>query len=151
MAEIFAVGASVIAVIQIAERIRILCKSYMETVRDYPSDLRFILVETSMLKSVFGNLRFVTACNSGLSNTVSTLSSQDGPIEGCCQSVTKLEKLFLSDCIQNNGQNGSKKRKMKATLTALAWPLKANKARKLLDEITDYKTTITLALTTESV
>lgn len=150
MAEVLAVGASVIAVIQIAERIIILCKSYIENVHDHPSDLRFILLEASMLKTIFENLKFLKACNSGMSSTLSTLYSKDGAIEGCCQSITELEKLFPSDSIQTIGQNGSKRRKVKATLLALAWPLKANKARKLLDEITGYKTTINLALNTES-
>jgi len=149
MAEVIAVGASVIAIIQITDRIIGMCKFYVETARDASPDLRVILLETSTLKTIFENLNFLTACNSGVSTTVSTLSGEDGPIEGCRRSVTELEKLFPSDCIQTTGQNRSKKRKVKATLAALAWPLKENKARKLLDEIMRYKTTITLALTME--
>ena len=150
MAEVIAVGASVIAIIQVTDRIIALCKFYIETVRDAPSALRVILIETSTLKTIFENLNFLTACNSGVSKTVSTLSGEYGPIEGCRRSITELEKLFPSDCIQTTGQARSKKRKVKATLVALAWPMKENKARKLLDEIVRYKTTITLALTTES-
>jgi hypothetical protein len=150
MAEAIAVGASVIAIIQITDRIVGMCKFYIETARDAPADLRVILLETSMLKTIFENLNFLTACNSGVSTTVSTLSGEDGPVEGCRRSVTELEKLFPSDCIQTTGQSRSKKRKVKPMLAALAWPLKENKARKLLDEIMRYKTTITLAITTES-
>lgn len=149
MAEVLAVGAGVIAIIQITDRIIGLCKIYIETVRDIPSDLRSVLIEASMLKTIFENLKFLMT-NSEASSAASTLFADDGPVEGCRRSITELEKLFPSDCIQSNGQNGSKKRRVKASLEALAWPLKANKARKLLEEIKGYKATIALALTTES-
>lgn len=150
MAEAIAIGASVIAIIQITERIIGLCKLYIETVRDAPSDLRVMLLEASTLKTIFENLNYLNACSSEVSSTVSTLFGGDGPIEGCRYSITELEKLFPLDYIQSMGQNRSKKRRVKATLTALAWPLKENKAKKLLDEIARYKKTIILALTTES-
>ena len=150
MAEVLAIGASVIAIVQITDRIVGLCKFYIETVNDAPSDLRLILLEASALKTVFENLNFLTACDSGVSDIVSGLASVDGPIEGCLKSVTRLEKLFPSNWIQSAGQTRSKKRKVKATLAALAWPLKEGKARKLLDEISRHKTTVTLALTADS-
>ena len=150
MAEAIALGASIIAIIQITDRIVDLCKFYIETVQDAPSDLRVILMETSMLKTILENLKFLTTCNDGLSTIPSTLSSAGDPIEGCLKSVTELEKLFPSNYVQSAGQNGLKERKLRATVAALAWPLKASKAKKLLDEIMRYKTTITLALTAES-
>ena len=150
MAEVLGIGASVIAIVQITDRIIGLCKFYIGTVNDAPSDLRLIFLEISALKTIFDNLNFLTTYDSGMSNFVSSLAGADGPIEGCHRSVTKLEQLFPSDWTQKTGQYQSKKRKAKATLTALAWPLKEGKARKLLDEISRYKTTITLALTTES-
>ena len=150
MAEVLGIGASVIAIIQITDRIVGLCKHYITTVKDAPSDLRFILLETSALKNIFENLDFLTGCDCGVSNIVSGLAGVDGPIEGCLKSVTQLEKLFPSDRMQDARKNRSKKQKVKATLAALAWPLKETKARKLLDEISRYKTTITLAITTES-
>ena len=151
MAEVFAIGASVIAIIQITDRIVGLCKHYITTVQDAPSDLRLILLETSALKTIFENVNFLTASDSGVSNIVNGLSGVDGPIEGCLKSVTRLEKLFPSDFTQGTGRNRSKKQKVKATLAALAWPLKETKARKLLDELSRYKTTIILAITVESV
>jgi hypothetical protein len=150
MAEVIAVASSVIAIIQITDRIIGLCKSYIGAARDAPSDLRVILLETSTLKTLFETLDFLTTHSGGVSTTVSNLSREDGPIEGCRRSIIELEKLFPSDCIQTMGQRRSKKQKVEATLAALAWPLKQNKARKLLDEIMRCKTTITLALTTES-
>jgi hypothetical protein len=148
--EVIAVGSSVIAIIQITDRIIGLCKFYIETARDAPSDLRVILLETSMLKTIFENLQFLIACSSEASAIVRSLAGKDGPIEGCWRSISELEKLFPSDSVQGMGKSRGKKRKVKAALATLAWPLKESKAKKLLDEITRYKMTISLALTTES-
>ena len=151
MAEVVAAMASVIAIIQITDRIVGVCKFYIETAKDVASDLRLILVEVSTLKTIFKSLKFLMKQNCGVSTAVSTLFDKDGAIEGCCRSITELEKLFPSNWKQTAGENTSKKQRVKATWAVLAWPLKENKARKLLDEIMRYKTTITLAITTDSV
>lgn len=150
MAEILAVGASVIATIQITERITGLCRFYIESVRDAPADLRLISIETSTLKTLFENVKLLVDCDRGVSTTLNSLSGEGGPIEGCRRSVADLEKLFPPEFRQFNGQTRPKKRRVMATLATLAWPLKENKARRLLNEITRYKMTITLTLTTES-
>lgn len=146
MAEVIAVGASVIAIIQITERIIHLCKFYIETVRDAPSDLRTIFLEASMLKTIFENLNILATGDSGVSKAVSTLFGKEGLIEGCRLLITELEKVLPSDCIQNMAQNPSKKRRVSIPL---AWPSKENKVKKLREEIARYRETITLALTTE--
>jgi len=59
MAEGIAFAASVIAVVQIADRIASVCKSLIETVQDYPRDLRLIFIEIGSLKVIFESLRFL--------------------------------------------------------------------------------------------
>jgi hypothetical protein len=149
MAEVIAVGASVIAIIQIADRLITLCKSYIEAVHNAPSDLRVILIETSTVKVILQNLQFLISCNSDLL-TLDGLSGGLGPIEGCRKAITELERLFPPEYAISQGDNGSKRRKARLALTALAWPLKQNKARELLREMIEYKTSINLALTIES-
>jgi hypothetical protein len=104
-----------------------------------------------MLKSIFKTLNFLTSCNGGVSINMNTLASEDGPIAGCLQSITSLSKLLPQENAEAMGQGRSKKLKLQLTLMELAWPLKETRARKLLHEIQSYKTTINLALTTESV
>ena len=149
MAEAIALGSSVIAILQITDRIIGICKYYIRTARDAPSDLRAILLETSVLKTTFENFQFLMECK-GPSTMISSLCGTDGPVDGCRRSIKELESLFPKDPVDVNGQDRSKKRKLKSNLAALAWPLKETKARKLLDDILRYKSTITLALTTES-
>ena len=151
MAEVVAAASSVIAIIQITDRIIGLCKFYIETVKDVASDLRLMLVEISALKTIFESLDFFMTHKCGVSTAVGIMSGKDGAIDGCRRSITQLEKLFPSDWKPTAGKNTSKKQRVKATWASLAWPLKENKARKLLDEIMRYKTTITLAITTDSV
>ena len=150
MAEAIAVGASVIAIIQITDRVIGLCKFYIETARDAPSDLRVILIETSALKTILENLNFLSACDSSVLAATGSLSGEDGPIKGCLRTAAELENLFPTDEAQTTGWKRSKRRKLGSILTALAWPLKESRARKLLDEMMRYKTTISLALTTVS-
>ena len=150
MAEAIAIGASVIAILQITDRIIGICKSFIRSAQDAPSDLRAILLEVSALKSVLENLEFLIGSNDSSSVLVCNLCEADGPVDGCLRSLQELEGLFPRDSVPVQGQEQSKRRKLKSTLTSLAWPLKETKARKLLDDIVRYKSTITLTLTTES-
>ena len=99
MAEAIAVEASVIAIIQISDRIIGLCKFYVKTARDTPLDLRVILIETSALKIILENLNFLTACDGPDSPAARCISGADGPIEGCLRIVTELEKLFPTNSV----------------------------------------------------
>jgi hypothetical protein len=81
--EVIAVKASMIAIIQIADRIVRLCKFYIKAAQDMLSNLRVILFETLTLKTIFENLQFLMACSSKASATVRSLASQDGLIKGC--------------------------------------------------------------------
>jgi hypothetical protein len=74
MAEAVGLGASIIAIYQIADRLIGLCKFYIETVHDAPSDLRKILIEMSALKTIFQDLEFLKRCDSKLSAVLGSLS-----------------------------------------------------------------------------
>jgi hypothetical protein len=52
MAEAIALASSIIAVVQLADGIASVCKSLIETVQDYPRDLRLIFIETGSLKVI---------------------------------------------------------------------------------------------------
>ena len=151
MAEALAFAASVVAVVQVADRIVGICKFYIESVKDSPSDLRLILLEIFSLKTVLENVKFLVECPSEKSAVLETLAGHESPIQGCHRSICDLEKLFP----ENTGTSvspiaSSRKRKVNAMLAALAWPFKEKKARKLLDEILHYKSTITVALVTDN-
>ena len=149
MAEAIALGASIIAIIQIADRVIGLCKFYIESVHDAPSDLRTLLIETSAMRTILENVQFLVSCNNEPSTMLDGLSGADGPIEGCRSAIAKMEGLFPSGYAQGHKGSRSKRQKVKASLATLAWPLKEGRAKKLVEEVIRYKSTINLALTTE--
>lgn len=150
MAEALGIAASVIAVIQMTDRIASICKYYIESTQDYPSELRVILLEITMLKTLFQNLQFLRHANT-MSKTMNSLDGQHGPIEGCKKSISALEALFPIELTKRHTPYGSKnKEKWKAMRAALAWPQKEKKANKLLEDIGRYKATISFVLITDS-
>lgn len=134
------ITASVIAIIQIAEKIVSVCKDYIATVKDAPSDLRTILIEVGSLKCVLEALEL--SVSGELSDILQKLGSPDGPIEGCKQALALLERQLPRPF----GYAGDAKRRK---IDVLAWPLKEPRARKALEDIARHKATISLALTTE--
>jgi hypothetical protein len=150
MAEALALGSSIIGVIQIADRVISLCKWYIETAREAPSDLRTILVETSTTKTILETLQFLVDCSHGPLTTLNSLTGDEGPIEGCRRTVAELEELFPTDSAPKNRRGKSKKGKMDNALKALAWPFKEKRAKKVLKELSRYKMIINLALSTDS-
>ena len=146
MAELIALGPAVIAVGQVADRVVGLCKHYIETVKDAPSDLRVILLETLTLKAILTDMELLSNTSSNPEQSSNNLQK---PVEECRQLVESLESLFPSQICQTS-KNSSKRVKAKATLTALAWPLKESKAKKLLDKLRLLKETITIELTSQS-
>jgi len=134
----------------LADSVVSLCKLYIGLARDAPSDLRLILIETSTLKTILDNIQFL-ASNGHEPATLTTLTGADGPIEGCRKALSQLSGLLSSEGSHPNSALGSAsmQRKVKATLTTLAWPLKASTARKLLAEVVQHKTTLDLALTAD--
>ena len=146
MAEAIALAASIIAVVQLADRIASVCKSLIETVEDYPRDLRLIFVETGSLKVIFESLHFLNEDDPVDSATLRRLRGSNGPVESCKTAMDELNQLFPTLPLPGSKRRGTKRQKLQNVLTSLAWPRKAEKARKLLDEIMRHKTTINIAL-----
>lgn len=141
---------TVSAVVQLADRVIGLCKFWIEAVRDAPSDLRSILLETSMLQTILSNLEFLVSCDDASSTVLSSLAKENGPIDCCHQVLKNLVKLVPDNSAYMDHGSLSTRDKMTTMATRLAWLFKQSEARKLLEELGRYKTVITLALTTDS-
>jgi hypothetical protein len=149
MAEIVAFGASVVAFIQLTDRIVSLSRFYLEALDDCPHDIKAILVEITSLKALLEVLNFLIGVKPDAGDAPSLLSrlaGQDGPIEGCRKAVEMLEKQLPPQA----RAPAQKRRKTEDVLKLLAWPLRQSKATKLLAEISRYKESIVLAITTDS-
>ncbi len=147
MAETLALARSIIAVVQLADRIAAVCKFFIESTQDYPRELRLIYVETNSLKVIFEGLSFLDQGNPADWTKLKALQGDNGLLERCKDAVTELDKLFPSLPLSTaSKRKRGKKETLQMVLASLAWPLKADKAKKLMDEIMRYKSTIGVAL-----
>ena len=150
MAETLGVVGSIIAIVHISKTIISACQFYVDAIDGAPSDLRAIFIEVSTLKGIAKSLRYLTKPNVANSAILEQLAAVTGPIEGCKKALQELEALLPSRAGSANGQS-PKRGKLNAAAATLAWPLKKGQAKKLLQEIIQYKATINLALNAEFV
>jgi hypothetical protein len=151
MAEAIALATSIIAIIEVVDRVIGLAKFYIEASKNTPSDIRVILVEISTIKTIGESLQYLEAQG----HIPPTLAKQiDGVLKECRQNIAELENLLPSDSIPPTSQvqtvSTSKRRKVQAVLTVWAWPLKVTKAKSLLKKIAECKALLNLALATDS-
>jgi len=94
MAEAVALAASVIAVVQLAERVTKICKFYFESLADeYPKDLRLIYVEVGSLKVILEGLSLLDPADPSERATLQAL--HDGPVQQCKNAIEELVKISL--------------------------------------------------------
>jgi hypothetical protein len=144
----------VIDIILISTSIVSVCSDYIRDVKDASSDLQKIMLEVAAVKGIFEALRLLLP-PSGDTNSVALHQNDNersysflrGSIDGCARELTALEALFPKT---EDRSYDRKRRKCLLSLSSLAWPLKAHRAKKHLDDISQYKATICLALTTRS-
>ncbi|KAK7921325.1 hypothetical protein PG985_009347 [Apiospora marii] len=132
MADPLSMGASIIAFIEITNRLVSTCRYCIETVKDAPKDFQMILGETTSLEAIIETLKSSGAEPSGLAVT----------LEACHRCLSALEGLLPKP--QRDASSSGKRRMI--TLAELAWPLKESKARKLLAEVSQHKATLLLAI-----
>ena len=149
MAEALALTASIIAVVQLTERVASICKFFIEKIEDYPRDLRLIYVEIGSLKVIFEGLSFLERDDPANWTTFKALQGDNGPVNRCKNALEELATLFpaLTSLPGLENKRGEKmKAKAALVMRCLAWPFKESKAKALLDEIMQYKSTIGVAL-----
>jgi len=149
MAEAIGLAASIMAIIQLADRIVGICKLCIESLEDCPKDFRMILVEISSTRALFDSLQFVQQHDAHSADFLEKLAGPNGSITGCHTAVKDLESLFPYD--DSIYAQGKKKNRQKAQIIfkTLAWPLKQNKAKELLTRVAQHKITINTAFSIE--
>ena len=141
------ITAGVIATIQIIERIISLCRAYVTSIDDAPSDLTTTLIEVGGVKCVLETLEILPGSSTSRLGIMQKLDGPLGPLEGCNQALKSLEDLFP---VESHHPADGRRRRIALSLASLAWPFKRDKARKFLEDIGRYKNTISLALTVET-
>ncbi|KAF2469240.1 uncharacterized protein BDR25DRAFT_263686 [Lindgomyces ingoldianus] len=150
MAEAFGIAAGILTVIDLTAKVISKCKHLIETAHDVPRDLRLIFIEISTLKATLESLKYLSDMDLNFPDVVRNLDEIGGAIKGCRDTVeelaAELDGLSFLTPQKSLQAAPSKRRMIKGTLK---WCLKEGKARKLLDEAIQHKSTITLALLSE--
>ncbi|KAB5576232.1 hypothetical protein GE09DRAFT_1185021 [Coniochaeta sp. 2T2.1] len=141
MADPVSLAASIVAFIEITDRVIRTCKHCIDAVKDAPHDVQMILGEVMSLRTIMNSFN----PSDELDNTTQLdprLLDKAGPIEACRRCLVSLEAL-LPPYPSQGAQIGRRR----ITFAELAWPLKESKARKLLAEVSLHKSTLLLAIT----
>ncbi|KAK4158998.1 hypothetical protein QBC43DRAFT_193013, partial [Cladorrhinum sp. PSN259] len=149
MAEAFGLVASIIAVVQLTDRIATVCKFCIESLEDCPQDLRGILIEISSTRALFDNLDFLRQHDPHSTSFLEKLGGANGPVMECHAAVKELENLLPWDYFCIARENRTKRQKADIMFKMLAWPLKQSRAKELLSRIVQHKTSINTAVSVE--
>ena len=143
------VTASVISVIKAAQEVISICCDYRSSVKGSSWEVSRILQDTRSLRDILQNLEGLVyeaeTAGSAEQSRLPALRSLCDPDTGILSSCyAELEKLTRKLAPPGwSGPTGSKRRGL---LEALSWPLKKKDTEKVLDIITRYKDTISVAV-----
>lgn len=104
-----------------------LSKYCIDGLQDAPSDFRMIHGEVSYLRAIVDDL-------TERDQLSLSLFANGGPLEACHRCLSDFEGLLPADTCQG-------RRRRRLTVAEIAWPLKQNKARKSLAELSRHKAT----------
>lgn len=147
MAEAFGIAAGAVTVIEITAKVISKCKHIIRTTHDAPKDLRNILIEVSSLQATLESLDFLSTADCDFADAVKGLANIEGAITGCRDTMEDLAAEL--DGLAISGGKSSSSGKRQRLKGSLAWCLKESKARKLLNDAIQHKSTINLALVGE--
>src|SRR5436305_14226262 len=137
MAEGLAVAASIIAVIQISDRVISLCCQFIGKVRGAEREVAQLITAITALKGFFEFLdTFAKSAENALRlPLLSSLCNPQGPLETCKALLTDMEIKMRPPKRDYNG-----------VLKAIMWPWKWNDIGRALEAIEKQKTLTMLAL-----
>lgn len=132
-------AASIIAVIQIADRILCLCGTYATAVKDAKKDIERLAGEVEALQKALKSADEMAHSSPMKLDTSGSVSEVlAGSIEQCRSALGELESQL----------DPGEKRKIVSRfgIRALKWPFKSKDVTKIIDALSRHKGTIILAL-----
>ena len=132
-------AASIIAVIQVADRILTLCGNYALAVKDAKKDIERLMTEVASLDNVLKRVDGMAksdAMNLYISHSV--VKELGGTIRGCRSTLCELEAQL----------DPGKRHKLMSHfgIRALKWPFKSKDVINIIETLNRHKCTIILAL-----
>ncbi|KAK0722057.1 hypothetical protein B0T26DRAFT_701172 [Lasiosphaeria miniovina] len=144
-AEALALGASIAAFIQLADRITSLARNVVDSTADMPTTLRMAHAETSALKDVLGELKR-THATSGVEANTALMEATKKPLENCHSSMEKLEAELAKLSISPSAVRRAPGKRQKVT-QAVKWAAGGeDRVKKLVSNLVTEKATLSLVL-----
>jgi len=126
--------ASVIAVVQISERILTLCCEYAVAVKDAKGDIDRLNSEVTALFDVLKRVKYMAEGPDA--TTLTALNALAKPIAQCSSELLALRARL----------DPTRKTMNRLGLRSLKWPFKSKDVNKIIEVLQRYKTTINMAL-----
>ena len=132
-------AASVVALIQISEKVFDLCRKYLTEVKDARKDIQRLRDEATSLQDVLVDLKdLVDSPNTTKLPVLDRLNQVDGPVQQCQEQLKEL----VSRLEPREGPN----RMRKFGMRALKWPFSSKDVDKVIATIKRHKDNFNLAL-----
>lgn len=147
--DLFSVGASVGAIIQLSNDVFSACAAYVGNFQDAPNELRDVMIEAGNVKSVMAVAQVLIDSRVD-EHTVAPfphLSGERGPIKECERVLAQLIECFP---LAERVVDGRKRRLGPLLLDRLEWPRRRSTVDKLLSRLKQLRSNISLALSTET-
>ncbi|KAL2047254.1 hypothetical protein N7G274_001273 [Stereocaulon virgatum] len=131
-------AASVISVVDIAAKVYSLCQNYILGVRHARQDILRLSTEVWAFREIVERVEELVQSPGALKLSTLALLDANGPMKQCAQQLSVvLEKLEPNEDMQRTGWR------------ALKWPLKSEKVDQIIHDLERYKSTFSLALSTD--
>ena len=135
------VAASIIGVVQLADRVLLLCGNYIQSVRSAKDDIKLVSEEVGTLKSVLERAGRMVNDEIMKDYVPDSVRQELGTIITSCQLT--LKEL---DSKLDHSQKESGIRKFLHISSTLKWPFKSKEVEDIVQKLHRHKGTITLTL-----
>ena len=139
------VAASIIGVVQLADRVLSLCGNYLQSVRSAKDDINRVSAEVGTLKSVLERADQMVNDEIMKDYMPDSLRQELGTIITSCQLTLEDLESKLESKLDHN-QKGSSIRGLLHVSSTLKWPFKSKEVMNIIQELDRHKGTITLTL-----
>lgn len=133
-------AASVIAVIQLLDRVATLCHKYAKGVKNAKSDIQRLQGELSRLRTILGDTQKLLQGPNGA--RLETSQQFGSTLKECSSQLDGMEKKLEAKL--NTGRRG--KAMTGLGLRALKWPFESEEANGIIQSLTKFRDTLSVGL-----
>ena len=148
MADPFSIVTGSLTLLELSAKVIKQCKHLISAAKSAPQELKSILVEVYALEAALNSLSFLAGEDSEFAEQATNRVGVKSAVTNCEATLDDLAKELGSLSIGNSTQIGTSKRQR--VKEAIKWTWKEAEVKKLLNDVLQHKTTITLGLLSQT-